>query len=620
MTDATPDLQALTEHQIAALTDSGSFSRGKTYFRKGHIISPSLEGQLLRAYCQGSDTDYQVTATIAPTGTRTASNPTSWSCTCPRGGFCKHVVALLLTWVHDRNAFQVRRPLGDVLAALDRDALVSVITGLVAHTPDLREALEVLIQTTDPRVTSKPGISATQASSRARRAYRQFVEAQFQRGGGQREVMTDGLGSMLEMAEQAARLGAWRQAIPLASGLVEEAGDVFEQYDDEGGTVRDTVNRAERILIDALAAQETLPAAHRLNEEDHERIITTLFGLWYTDVIKIGGIDLSLGGREAILTYGTAAEQAEVLAQLRDLPQTGEWAASETDRFTARLLAAGEVDQDRLLAKYLDRALWVEASALLVTLNRPAEAIKLARQHLREPRSLLPVATALATQGDDQRTKAIQLVEDTLWETEGKLPGLDQMFRDWLIEQYLLAGAGAEALALATTSFERHPNREGWDRLHVITQHDSLPPTTWAQVRQTALNHLQQTGNWHQVAGLLLDEGDLPGALAAYRHIPSGYGYDVFGFNQSDLGWRLAQAAESVAPDDAIAIYRKRAETLIARRKRDSYRDAATYLERIRDTLRHHDRETEWVELISGIRTEFKTLRALREELDRKGL
>ncbi len=620
MPDATPDLQSLTEAQIAALTDSGSFSRGKTYFRKGHIISPSLEGNQLRATCIGSDADYEVSATLALTGTRVAHHPTAWHCTCPRGGFCKHVVALLLTWVHDQKAFQARRPLADMLAALDRNALATIVQELVTRSPALRETVDLLIQGTSSQAASDPGLTVKQASSRARRAYRQFVDAQYQRGWGQREVMTDGLGSMLEMAEQAARLGAWRQAIPLASGLVEEVGDVFEQYDDEEGTIRDATNRAEQVLIDALAAQKDLPEAHRLNEEEHERIITTLFGLWYTDVIEIGGIDLSLGGREAILTYGTGAELAEVLVQLRGLPPKAEWAASETDRFTARLLEAGEVDRDRLLAKYLDHALWAEASALLVTLDRPAEAITLARQHLREPRGLLPVATALATQGDDQRAKAIQLVEDTLWETEGKLPGLDQMFRDWLIEQYLLAGAGDKALALATTSFERHPNREGWDRLHEIAQHDSLPPTTWTQVRQTALNHLQQTGNWYQVAGLLLDEGDLPGALAAYRHIPSGYGYDNLGFSQSDLGWRLAQAAESVAPDDAIAIYRKRAESLISRRKRDAYRDATAYLERIRDTLRRHGRETEWDEIITTLRTEFKTLRALREELDARRL
>jgi uncharacterized Zn finger protein len=83
-----PNLVSLTEDQVAALTDSGSFSRGKTYFRKGHILSPSVEGNVLRAACIGSDADYDVSVTLARPDQPAAHNPTAWHCSCPRGGFC----------------------------------------------------------------------------------------------------------------------------------------------------------------------------------------------------------------------------------------------------------------------------------------------------------------------------------------------------------------------------------------------------------------------------------------------------------------------------------------------------------------------------------------------------
>src|SRR5690606_25252862 len=110
-------------------------------------------------------------------------------------------------------------------------------------------------------------------------------------------------------------------------------GDVYEQYSDEEGFIQQAVADAEQVLIDALAAQPSLPEAQRLNPEEHERLITTLFDLWYTDVFEIGGIGLSQGGPDAIATHGTAEERATVLAQLQGLRSTSNWANDMTGNF-----------------------------------------------------------------------------------------------------------------------------------------------------------------------------------------------------------------------------------------------------------------------------------------------
>src|SRR2546429_447885 len=51
---------------------------------------------------------YRVEATLCPTGGKSARTLADTFCSCPRGGFCKHLVALLLIWLHEPESFVVR--------------------------------------------------------------------------------------------------------------------------------------------------------------------------------------------------------------------------------------------------------------------------------------------------------------------------------------------------------------------------------------------------------------------------------------------------------------------------------------------------------------------------------
>lgn len=59
----------LDEEQVCDQTDRNSFSRGRSYFRNGHILNPTLRGDTIEAQCLGSEpSPYRVTATLAPIG------------------------------------------------------------------------------------------------------------------------------------------------------------------------------------------------------------------------------------------------------------------------------------------------------------------------------------------------------------------------------------------------------------------------------------------------------------------------------------------------------------------------------------------------------------------------
>ena len=92
----------LTEEDVQMLCTGRSFERGEALYLQGAISDALRRGTALRARCQGSMLEpYRVSAELDELGVAWAA------CSCPydRGGRCKHIVALLLTWIHRPQEF-----------------------------------------------------------------------------------------------------------------------------------------------------------------------------------------------------------------------------------------------------------------------------------------------------------------------------------------------------------------------------------------------------------------------------------------------------------------------------------------------------------------------------------
>ena len=121
---------ALTEEQISKLADGSSFGRGVDYYESGNICNPVRLGKELRGECYGSrEQPYKIRVVLREGGVDDAS------CSCPRGGFCKHIVALLLQYVHEPDSFENIQSLNITLARKSKEELIAVIGDLL-----LREA------------------------------------------------------------------------------------------------------------------------------------------------------------------------------------------------------------------------------------------------------------------------------------------------------------------------------------------------------------------------------------------------------------------------------------------------------------------------------------------------
>ena len=131
----------LNEDLILSKVTEKSFERGEDYYNDGMVESLVRRGSRLFAEVLGSEDDpYHV-------GVYLQEDDFSASCTCPYdwGGYCKHIVAVCLTWMHDRDAVEARAPIEDLLSKLDVDILKEVILQLVESNPRLSKVIDEFV-------------------------------------------------------------------------------------------------------------------------------------------------------------------------------------------------------------------------------------------------------------------------------------------------------------------------------------------------------------------------------------------------------------------------------------------------------------------------------------------
>ncbi|MET0650031.1 MAG: SWIM zinc finger family protein [Pyrinomonadaceae bacterium] len=128
----------LSEAAIRVGATEKSFARGRELFRRGAVSRAAIQDRTLSGACEGSESPfYRVRAELDEGGVRSAS------CTCPYdfGGYCKHVVALLLSYAHEPESFAVRKEPAKLLSELSREQLLALLIKLLSEQPDLYEPI-----------------------------------------------------------------------------------------------------------------------------------------------------------------------------------------------------------------------------------------------------------------------------------------------------------------------------------------------------------------------------------------------------------------------------------------------------------------------------------------------
>lgn len=642
-----PDgIAPLSPTQVEAQTDRASFERGRAYARQDRLFGRIRRGTAIAAGCHGSSGGpYRVTATLAATGEsgkRAATNPVEYACDCPRGGFCKHVVALLLDWIADPGDYDERPSVEELLAGKSREDLAALIEVMLRRVPEMEGLIELPL----PTAASLPAEPVNEAA--IRRQVRDAIDVadesvwdgyeRYDGWYGSYGPMHDGekLNRLLALGTAYADAGRWRDALAVFGSIVEVIGpDIDHALDDEGALIA-TLRKADEALSACFEAQSNLPKGQRLAPDDRQRLFEILLELWEAD-IAAGSWDISINAPIAIANAATPGERQEAQRRARALiePPRDEYSDQRSinrDAIGFLDLLAGEdgLPREALLEEYRNAGLWDEAASLLVDLDRIDEAVGMAARHLDGATALTRFADHLQESGDPERVKrALDLVESRHWEREGKVPLDDVHYLRWLEARYAQHGQPERALETARRGFETNPDQHAYNSVRDAAARLAGAEDRWPELRAWMTAALRKKKNWGTLTDILLAEGEVGDAIGVYHEWqrvgagkrPSSLELDWWysGFNH-ERELRLAQAAEPAYPDEAIAIYRRHADRLIANRQRSSYKEAAKFLARVAAVLRGAGRGAEWDESIAALRQQHKSLRALREELDAAGL
>lgn len=581
----------LSEEDVRSRVGTQSFERGYRYFHDGAIFDARRQGMVLKAYCEGSQPQpYRVRVTFDPGGIQEAH------CSCPVGGsgYCKHVAALLLTWLYCSGDFREVEELDTTLERRSKGELIALIKQMLLRQPEL----EVLFET--PLPTSGKRRTPVDPETYRRQAATAFRHVGYEWGA--EEGVADDLEATIEIGDGFVDQEDYASAAAVYQAVAQEVLSHYEGFEDEGGELGEVVNDCVEGLGQCLASVKDDPVTR-------EGILHALFNIYHFDV-DFGGVGLGDDVPNLILEHATPGERHTVADWVRAaLPPkekdswSDNWHRQEYGGFLLEL-EKEELDDEAYLSICRETGRLKDLVDRLLSLRRREEAA--AEAEKASDYDLLQLADIFVTHGHGETAE--HLVAERAKTTK------DWRILDWLKVRYKERGDFSAALALAQKLFQMHSSLSGYQEVRNLAQQLGV----WEELRTQLLTDLTTHNQYDLLTRIYLDEGEIDRALEAVKHTRSSRFPPAFW--GADLQVEVARAAEETRPHAAIELYHHLVEGLINARGRDNYQRACVHLARMRDLYRRTDRDEEWAHYIADLRERNHNLRALKEELANAGL
>lgn len=573
----------LCDKDIRKWIEAQSCKRGYRYFEDGAIYDAQLQGMMLKAYCEGSRSQpYRVRATFNRDGISEAH------CSCPvgGGGHCKHVAALLFTYLNRPREFRDTEELDTVLEKRTKDELIVVIKQMVARQPEL----EMILETSSP--TNGKCRTEVDIESYRRRAAAAFRCAHH-RWGVEMDI-ADELNSVVELGKDLADRGDYISAAKVYQAVSQEVLSHYEMFSDEEGKLGSVVNNCVEALGQCLAGVGNDTAIR-------EMILHALFDIYRFDV-DFGGVCLGDEVPDIILKHASPEEHCTVAGWVRDVippvkkdSWSDDWHRKEYGGFLLEL-EKKTLDDEAYLRICRETGQLEDMVERLLSLGRVDEAI--AEAEKVSDYDMLQLADIFVAHR--QSETAEQLMVERTKTTK------DTRILEWLLTRYKERDAFSAALVLAQRIFQMRAEFSKYQEVRALAQKCG----GWEKLRVQLLSEIARRKNYDLLTKIYLDEDEIDRALETVKHI------EVCSWG-NNLQVEVARAAEKTRPNAATKMYLELADALISFRGRDNYRQACVFLSHARNLyLRLGQKET-WTRYLLDLRERNRSLRALMEELSK---
>jgi uncharacterized Zn finger protein len=607
----------LTDNVIRAGANDKSFQRGRELYR-GAISHTAIQGHTLSGECEGNESPfYKVRVELDGGGIRSAT------CTCPYdfGGFCKHIVALLLAYAHKPKQFAVRQEPTELLSDLTREQLLAVLTKLLREQPDLYEWVEaaLTLPTTSGKAKSKTAKRKQVDTAVYQRRVRAVMhsldnmrmsEAYWHVGG-----LVGELNNVRQSAIEFLNGGDAESALQILLTLIKESHDGFDYIDDSNGELGDFFTGVGETLAEVILSLD-------LNEEEREDLASDLDEL-HDQLSDYGVEGLSVAIAAAEHGWGEVPQRASARRVVEEAEDESEgddedeldgedepefehdyfaqfgssWSHDDPEQALTRaklnvLERQGRIDD--YLTLCIKEGEPLRYALKLCELGRLPEAVSFGLEHLMVADEALLLAQSLREAGHIDN--AINIGERGL-----KLAGRKAALGEWLGPIEEAQGRGPQALEAWRAAFSERPSLTTYQTIR------RLAGARWSRLKSEVMATLEKSYDKQPLAEVLLFEKEWDAAIkvadqkGAYHTVVE----------------TVAEALIPHRPEWVIRAGIRQAEELIVQTKSNLYPAAADWLKRAKAAYAKLGRTSEWQKYLRELKEQYKRRPALQAQLAR---
>jgi len=590
----------ITEDTIRRLTTAQSYDRGEDYYSTHAVTDIQKRGQTLMAEVEGSHYEtYHIIVELSE------NDILSTSCTCPYdwGGVCKHVVAVLLTYIRQPKHVDEHPAVEELLAHVHETQLREVLIDLLTSEPHLIDRVETklaMFVTTTPKTRQQQQSKRTAEKSTPppvtpidptpfRRQMQQLL-----RGSGYRDYdegwdISNQAEGLFQRAQPFLEAGDGRNALLALEAVMEPFIESWYEYDHEGEVGEVFINIAPLFTEAILSAD--------LSKEERKAWVKK-FKKWDGETSDYG-VDGAFDAAVAAAEHGWDDPPLQAVLQ-GNITNQGAW-ADDAPEYADDLAVArlNVLARQGRMQEYLYLA---EAEGqtglyltMLVQLGRGADAVAYARQYPGTTDDVFALAQALYQ--ENQPDEAISIGDYGL-----TLPGEPLLLARWLRDVAHKQAQPEVALRAAQAAFRRSYALEDYQAVK------TLSGVLWTTLKPELLAQLTAAPYGSGRIDIYLAEGMFDEAIQLVER-------DKYaGYHTVE---KVVDAVWQTHPDWAIRHCKAQAEPIMEAKKSQHYHHAIRWLDKAGHAYLGANRQQEWHAYLDALIETHRRKTSLRPQLER---